>query len=268
LELGLIFLTGIFLSLHCVGMCGGFVAMVSVSPGLSAAAPNGVPRFAPTAVTNVASNFATLLQNPLWRRIVLPQQLIFNAGRIASYTMLGAAAGALGSLSSLLSKTGKVQASLMVAAGLLMIATGLALAGLMRHWSPFKSGAAQPQPWLAQGFAHVMRLPRPVRALPLGALLGFLPCGLIYAMLGKAASSGSSIYGAFVMLAFGLGTLPALLLVAFFADLFSLSLREKLVRASGALLSLLGAITLYRGILWLMNPAKTQMMHDLRHMVM
>jgi sulfite exporter TauE/SafE len=70
------------------------------------------------------------------------------------------------------------------------------------------------------------------------------------------------------MLAFGLGTVPALLLVAFFADLFSLSLRERLVRSSGVLLSLLGAITLYRGILWLMNPAKTQIIHDLRHMVM
>jgi sulfite exporter TauE/SafE len=264
LELGLIFLTGVFLSLHCVGMCGGFVAMVSVSPGLSAAAPST----APNAVPNMASKFATSLQNPSWRRIVLPQQLIFNAGRIASYTTLGAAAGALGSLSSLLSRTGKVQASLMIAAGLLMIATGLALAGLMLHWSPFKSGAAQPQAWLAHGFSRVMRLPKPVRALPLGALLGFLPCGLIYAMLGKAASSGSAIYGAFVMLAFGLGTVPALLLVAFFADLFSLSLRERLVRASGVLLSLLGAITLYRGILWLMNPAKTQIIHDLRHMVM
>jgi sulfite exporter TauE/SafE len=256
LELGLIFLTGVFLSLHCAGMCGGFVAMVSVSASFS------------TPLPNAGANLSSTLANPSWGRIVLPQQLVFNAGRIASYTMLGTAAGALGSLSSLLSKTGKVQAILMVAAGLLMISTGLALAGVMRHWSPFKSGAAQPSPWLARGFAQVMRLPKPIRALPLGGLLGFLPCGLIYAMLGKAASSGSAIYGAFVMLAFGLGTVPALLLVAFFADLFSLSLREKLVRASGVLLSLLGAITLYRGILWLMNPAKTQMMHDLHHMVM
>jgi sulfite exporter TauE/SafE len=252
LELALIFLTGVFLSLHCVGMCGGFVAMVSISPALSTSARGD-------AVTSAS---------PAWHRVILPQQLVFNAGRIASYTVLGALAGTLGSLSSLFSKTVHIQAILMAAAGLLMVATGLALAGLVRHWSPFKSSVAQPQASLANAFAHVMRLPKPIRALPLGALLGFLPCGLIYAMLGKAASSGSPADGALVMLAFGLGTVPALLLVAFFADLFSLALREKLVRVSGVLIAILGAITLYRGFLWLSHPAQTQMMHEIRHMVM
>jgi uncharacterized protein len=233
-------------------MCGGFVAMVSISPALSSSAGSGT---APAA-------------NPAWRKVILPQQLVFNAGRIASYTILGAIAGALGSLSNLFSKTVRIQAILMAAAGLLMVGTGLALAGLVRHWSPFKSSIVQPQAWLANAFAHVMRLPKPMRALPLGALLGFLPCGLIYAMLGKAASSGSPADGALVMLAFGLGTVPALLLVAFFADLFSLALREQLVRVSGVLLAILGAITLYRGFLWLSHPAQTQMMHEIRHMVM
>jgi uncharacterized protein len=248
MELGLIFLTGILVSLHCVGMCGGFVALVSMSPSLS-------PSSAGSAAVSTAG--------ASWQRVVLPQQLVFNAGRIASYTLLGTLAGALGSFTSLLSKTGKIQALLMVGAGILMIGTGLALAGLMQHWSPFKSKVAAPQPWLARGFEHVSRLPRPTRALPLGALLGFLPCGLIYAMLGKAASSGSAASGALVMLSFGMGTVPALLLVAFFADLFSLALREKLVRVSGVLLAALGAITFYRGFYWLMHPNPA--MHDLMH---
>jgi len=248
MELGLIFVTGVLVSLHCVGMCGGFVALVSMSPSLSPSGPLGTTGTAATAS---------------WQRVILPQQLVFNAGRIASYTLLGAMAGTLGSFADLFSKTGRIQASLMVGAGVLMIGTGLALAGLMQHWSPFKSKVATPQPWLARGFEHVTRLPRPARALPLGALLGFLPCGLIYAMLGKAASSGSAASGALVMLAFGMGTVPALLLVAFFAELFSLALREKLVRVSGFFLAVLGAITLYRGFEWLAHPNPGA--HDLMH---
>jgi sulfite exporter TauE/SafE len=252
MELGLIFLTGLFLSLHCVGMCGGFVALISVAPSLS------------SSVATAGSGSAAL-PGSSWRRLVLPQQLVFNAGRIASYTLLGAMAGALGSFTSLLSSTGKIQALLMVGAGVLMICTGLALAGLMKHWSPFKAKVATPQPWLARGFEHVTRLPRSMRALPFGALLGFLPCGLIYAMLAKAASSGSAAWGALVMLAFGFGTVPALLLVAFFADLFSITLREKLVRVSGVLLAVLGAITLYRGFYWLSHPVQNPMVHDMMH---
>lgn len=246
MELGLIFATGVLLSLHCVGMCGGFVALVSVAPSIASIGPGGA-----AAIT--------------WRRVILPQQLVFNAGRIASYTLLGALAGALGSFASLLSKTGRIQALLMIGAGILMISTGLALAGTVKHWSMFKTKVATPQPWLARGFEHVARLPRPVRALPLGALLGFLPCGLIYAMLAKAASAGSAASGALVMLAFGLGTVPALLLVAFFADLFSAAFRDKLVRASGVLLALLGAITLFRGFLWLMHPVQNPALHDMLH---
>jgi sulfite exporter TauE/SafE len=252
MELGLIFLTGLFLSLHCVGMCGGFVALISVAPSLS------------SSVATAGSDSAAS-PGSSWRRVVLPQQLVFNAGRIASYTLLGAMAGALGSFTSLLSDTGKIQALLMVGAGVLMICTGLALAGLMKHWSPFKAKVATPQPWLARGFEHVTRLPRSMRALPLGALLGFLPCGLIYAMLAKAASSGSAAWGALVMLSFGFGTVPALLLVAFFADLFSITLREKLVRVSGVLLVVLGAITLYRGFYWLSHPVQNPMVHDMMH---
>jgi sulfite exporter TauE/SafE len=252
MELGLIFLTGLFLSLHCVGMCGGFVALVSVAPSI-------------TTIGNGGATGTAALANPPWRRAVLPQQLVFNAGRIATYTLLGAMAGALGSFTSLISKTGRIQALLMISAGVLMVGTGLALAGLMKHWSRVKANVATPQPWLARGFEHVTRLPRPMRALPLGALLGFLPCGLIYAMLAKAASSGSALLGALVMLTFGFGTVPALLLVAFFADLFSITLRDKLVRVSGVLLGVLGAITLYRGFYWLAHPMHNPVVHDMMH---
>jgi hypothetical protein len=246
MELALIFTTGMLLSLHCVGMCGGFVALLAIRPLGAGAAPASAVGFTS------------------WSRgAILAQQLVFNAGRVATYTLLGAAAGSLGSFSLLVSRTGRVQALLMIAAGAVMIVSGFALAGLMQHWSMFKAKTASPQRWLAMAFETMMRLPRSLRALPLGALLGFLPCGLIYAMLGKAASTGSPVDGALTMLAFGAGTAPALLLVAFFADLFTLGVREKLVRASGLLLSFLGGITLYRGILWLNSSSHFSHMHNL-----
>ena len=244
MELALIFTTGMLLSLHCVGMCGGFVALLAVRP------------LGPAPAS--AAGFTS------WSRgAILAQQLVFNAGRVATYTLLGAAAGGLGSFSLLVSRTGRVQALLMIAAGAVMIVSGLALAGLMQHWSMFKAKTASPQRWLARAFEKMMRLPRSLRALPLGALLGFLPCGLIYTMLGKAASTSSPVDGALTMFAFGAGTVPALLLVAFFADLFTVGVREKLVRVSGLLLSFLGGITLSRGILWLNSDFHFSHMHNL-----
>lgn len=251
MELGLIFVTGLFLSLHCVGMCGGFVALVAAAPTIAVH----------------SSGEVALPAEMHWRRVVLPQQMVFNAGRIASYTLLGAIAGTIGSLTALVSQTGKAQAALMIGAGLVMIGTGVVLAGLLRHWSKGKVTSSKPLPGLAKVFETVARLPRPIRALPLGALLGFLPCGLIYSMLAEAAASGSAVSGALVMFAFGAGTVPALLLVAFFADIFSASLREKLVRVSGVLLATLGAITLYRGWWWLMHPGQPHsMMHHMMRM--
>lgn len=249
MELGLIFVTGLFLSLHCVGMCGGFVALVAAAPTI-AVHPGGE---------------ATLSTGMHWRRVVLPQQVVFNAGRIASYTLLGAIAGTVGSLATVVSHTGKAQAVVMIGAGLVMIATGAVLAGLLKHWSAGKVTSSKPLPGLATAFEAVARLPRPMRALPLGALLGFLPCGLIYSMLAEAAASGSPASGALVMLAFGAGTVPALLLVAFLADVFSVALRERLVRISGVLLATLGSITLYRGWWWLMHPGQA---HSIMHHMM
>ena len=245
MELGLIFVTGLFLSLHCVGMCGGFVALVAAAP----------------TITTIQSGGAVAAPGLHWQRVVLPQQIVFNAGRIASYTLLGGIAGALGSLAAVVSHTGKVQAGLMIAAGFVMIATGIILAGILRHWSMHEVTSSKPFPGLARVFEAVTHLPRPIRALPLGALLGFLPCGLIYSMLAEAAASGSAATGALVMLAFGAGTVPALLLVAYFADFFSSAMRERLVRFSGVLLAILGAITLYRGFWWLAHPGQGHMMH-------
>jgi sulfite exporter TauE/SafE len=186
---------------------------------------------------------------------VLAEQFVFNAGRLATYAGLGALCGAVGSLGAVVSRTGGPQAVVMLAAGIFLAASGLALAGFLKHWSLFANATASPRPWLASAIQAVLRLPRAIRALPLGLLWGFLPCGLIYAMLARAAAAGSAAAGALVMLAFGAGTLPALLLVALFADLFSVAFRQRMLRVSGLFLAGVGVWTLIRGALWLKDAA-------------
>src|ERR1700693_5589153 len=248
MELLLIFVSGLLLSFHCVGMCGGFVALLAVRP---------VGSLVP--VTGLSASLAGS-----WRS-VLPEQVVFNLGRLATYALLGAAAGGLGAAGTASSRTGRLQGGLMLAAGIFIFSSGLALSGLLRHWSLFRNVTAAPRPWLAHCIELVLRLPRAARAVPLGMLWGFLPCGLIYAMLARAASTASTTEGALVMLAFGAGTIPALLLVAFFAGAFSLALREKMVRLSGAFLALIGVWTFYRGIAWLVDPGKLSSAHSLMH---
>jgi sulfite exporter TauE/SafE len=166
--LGGMFALGLASGVHCVGMCGGIVTAFSTI------------RFNP---------------RPEWTR-----QILFNAGRISTYAVAGAAAGAAGSLLAL-------QNGLYLFANVVLILVGLHLAGfgallrlerlggpLWRRLQPLAARAsAKGNPYFA------------------GLLWGWLPCGLVYAALAVAVTFGSSLKGAAAMLAFGLGTLPWLL---------------------------------------------------------
>jgi sulfite exporter TauE/SafE len=180
--LGVAVLTGFLGGIHCAGMCGGIVAAVA---GQSAG--------------NVRPGLI---------------HLAYNAGRIASYALAGAAAGAVGSLGLLLEEWLPVQIFLYVAANLLLIALGLYLAGIRSPITRFEHLGAglwrRIQP-LTRRFLPVDSVPK---ALALGMLWGWLPCGLVYTVLFTALLSGSALNGAILMLAFGLGTLPNLLAAA------------------------------------------------------
>lgn len=185
---------------HCLLMCGGVVA---------------------TACAAV----------PVERRgrplASLPLVLAFNAGRIASYAAAGAIAGlAGGTLStqgSLASLVGlKVLASgLMVAVGLHVAGLGHALAWAERLGAPLWRRLAP----VARRFVPVRS---PGQALALGSLWGWMPCGLVYAALAGAVTTGSALGGAATMAAFGLGTLPALVAMGSAA-----AITARLARARG-----------------------------------
>lgn len=164
---------------HCVGMCGGIVGAVSMT------LPGQRPR--------------------------LPFLLSYNLGRISSYALAGFLAGLLGASTVFVEHILPIERVLYGLANLMLILLGLYLAGVWHGLT-----------WLEHLGSHVWRWLQPlgkrclpVRSLPqafaVGAVWGWLPCGLVYSVLVVAMASASPLQGMALMLAFGLGTLPALL---------------------------------------------------------
>ena len=217
-----VFLVGLAGSVHCVGMCGGIVGALS---GLSAPAR---PSF-PVAVVTLAAPPAA---------VGLLRVASYNAGRIGSYALAGAVAGGLAGGATTLAGLTQWQAAGYWLANLIMVVLGLYLMGA---WS----GLARIER-LGQGLwrrlrplmAHLLPLDSPVKLLALGALWGWLPCGMVYSVLFTAMLAGSAAGGAAVMLAFGLGTLPMLLAMGLAGGRLRAELQKPAVRAGGGLLVL------------------------------
>lgn len=189
-------------SSHCIGMCGG------ISGALGMATPG---------------------QKTAWGQL-----LSYSAGRLASYTFMGALAGALGA--AVVPALGPLR----LIAGLMLIAMALYIAGWWRGLV-----------WLERGGAHFWRRLQPLsarilpvrsapQALALGSLWGWLPCGLVYSALTFALAQGGSLPAAMAMLAFGLGTVPAVLATGAVAARV-----RSVVQKSGVRLLFAGAILIF-----------------------
>lgn len=196
---------------HCLGMCGGLMGALTMA--------------IPAEQRN--------------RRLQL--LLAYNIGRISSYALAGLLVGLAGWA------IGNSPAALLlrVLAGILLICMGLYLAG---WWS----GLTRIEALGRHLWRHLQPLTRrlmPVTSVPqalfLGAIWGWLPCGLVYSSLLWAASQGSAINSALLMLVFGLGTVPVLLATGMAAERLTALLRQRGVRiAGGALVMLFGLWTL------------------------
>jgi hypothetical protein len=212
---GAVFLTGLLGGVHCAGMCGGIIAALSGQAG--------------------------------GRR--LPLHLAYNGGRVLSYALAGALAGAAGSLGLLLDGVLPVQLALYVLANVMLIGLGLYLAGVSSvvAWIE-RLGMAlwrRIQP-LTRSLLPADTLPR---ALGLGLLWGWLPCGLVYAVLTTALLTGDALDGAAIMLAFGLGTLPNLLLAGLALRRVTAATRARPLRVAA------GGLVLGFGLYGLANAA-------------
>ena len=170
------FLLGLASGVHCIGMCGGIVAAFS--------APNVMrgPRDAPAAPS-------------------IGLLALFNTGRVAAYTLAGAAAGALGSAGAYAAGVFDVQVAFYVIANVMLVMIGLHLAGI----SPLLAGLERfgVPIWrrIQPLAARFLPASTPLRALVAGSLWGWLPCGLVYGMLATALAAGSVTGGAMAMMA-------------------------------------------------------------------
>ena len=190
---------------HCLGMCGGLMgALIMAIP-------------------------------PEQRGKRLRLLIAYNLGRISSYTLAGLLIGLAGWAVA----SSPAAMVLRVVAALLLISMGLYLAGwwsgLTRVEAIGKGLWRHIQP-VASRLMPVTSLPR---ALLLGALWGWLPCGLVYSTLLWAASQGDALDSALLMLAFGVGTLPVLIATGLAAERLTALLRKRGVRVAGGVLVIL-----------------------------
>lgn len=206
---------------HCIGMCGPIV--VSLSLGLGD-------------------------ENRLF------PHLLYNAGRIVTYGILGGVFGATGSFTGVAAHIAGIQKAVMIITGLFIAAMGIHLAGWLPLRRLFTATPSGENP-ISRGYRRLTAMKSTGMYLPVGLLLGLLPCGPVYTALltvirstmGFDNPADAFLAGTGLMLAFGLGTVPALLLVGKLSDLGWLKHRSKIYKAGAVLMICIGLYFTYSG---------------------
>lgn len=205
---------------HCMGMCGPVVAAYALNPN---------------------------------RKSYLPQ-LLYNLGRITTYSIIGGVMGLTGSFVGVINPVENFQHIIMAVVGVLMVIMGLVVGG----WIPLRMGNNKVGCTSAVGrmVKFVTETGSAGAFFPMGLILGFIPCGLSYTAFIAAAGAGVDagsraegfLTGMSMLFLFGLGTLPALLLLGGILSVVGQNTRLKLYRASAITMVLAGALFLYRAI--------------------
>ncbi|WP_326974596.1 urease accessory protein UreH domain-containing protein [Caproicibacter sp. BJN0012] len=209
---GLLFVVGLITSLHCVAMCGGINLSQAVSYKFSE--------------QERKSKLATLKPS-----------LLYNAGRVLSYTMIGGIVGALGSAVSF---SGTARGIVSMTAGIFMVIMGLNMLNIF--------------PWLRRFIPHMPKIFVTKFHMSgehgpffVGLFNGLMPCGPLQAMQLYALGTGSPVKGALSMLVFSLGTVPLMFGFGAVSSFLSSKFTHKIMRVSAALVMVLGVVMLNRG---------------------
>lgn len=205
------FVTGLLGSAHCFGMCAGLSGLFAVNVGIASL------------------------------RSQLPMAIAYNSGRILSYAFLGIVVATLGQ--TVVKAIPDIAAPVRLASGLLIVIVGLQVAFGWRFLAPVENAGARIWTRIAPAAKGLLPVTSIPKALSLGLLWGWLPCGLVYSVLLLAATTANAVHGGLVMLAFGLGTMPAMIMTGISASRLSQFMSRKRLGA-GLLIVLLGLATL------------------------
>ncbi|MDR3343129.1 MAG: sulfite exporter TauE/SafE family protein [Treponema sp.] len=204
---GMLFIIGLITSVHCVAMCGG-INLSQCIPQMEIAPKSGD------------------------RSTVLLPSMLYNAGRVISYTAVGVIVGALGSV---ITVSGRFQGIVQLAAGVFMIMMGINMLGVF--------------PWLRRFNLHLPKIfakkideQKTANRNPLfiGLLNGLMPCGPLQAMQLYALSTGSPIAGGISMFLFSLGTVPLMFGIGALSSVLSKKFTARVMKVGAMLVTVLG----------------------------
>jgi len=208
---------------HCSGMCGGFVVAYTA---------NKIPHDIPALTKNI-------------------YHLLYNGGRILSYTAIGGVSGFLGSTITINNTT---KGALFIAIGILMLLIGHAMLGRSRFLQKLES-VTPFQKNIFVALKNVLAGKNRNNFFLLGILNGFLPCGFVYFFAFSAASSASILQGSLIMLVFGLSTLPVMLALANATGIVQkFNLRNYAAKIAGWIVILYAYWMAYKGYLFIITP--------------
>ncbi|WP_300304686.1 urease accessory protein UreH domain-containing protein [Anaerosolibacter sp.] len=203
---GLIFMVGLLTSIHCVAMCGGIALSQSVGEA------NGGSRFTPS--------------------------LLYNAGRIASYTIIG---GIVGGIGAVVTPSGQFKGIIAIGAGVFMFLLGLKMLNILH----FPNWLGLRMPKISFGKIGTSN---PLRPFFVGLMNGLMPCGPLQTMQLYALGTGSVVKGALSMFFFSAGTVPLLFIFGAITSAISSKSGRTMMKASAVLVMVLGLVMLNRGM--------------------
>lgn len=213
---------------HCIGMCGGIVlaySTIKIEPKSS----------------KVSQGVAHLL---------------YSLGRVFTYSILGAVFGTLGGV---ITFSNTANGSMLIVAGIAMVLAGLSLMGKIKFLTLIEHSFSSSSIY-KDLFKRVLNSKSNLSFFTLGMLNGLLPCGFVYFFAITAASTASPLYGALVMMLFGLSTIPAMFSLGFLASMsISTNFRNMMVSLSSFAVIIYGAYTVYNGYDYLVRANKTLM---------